>query len=536
MRRMSVDDESQPIDQHTAEQLQARAPSNDAPLNILPPELLVKVLANVYLLIRRAEIPWDNNWTTPYQLVCRRWRDVICSTPQFWQEICVCSRPRWLEFCLTRCAGALATVLVFRPVWPDKIYATLRRHASSIRECHIHSLGALMRGLPSLLVTPMPALETLSIDGVAYYGDDLADIPITHDLVPRLIDLDLRTCTAPLDTAVYTSLRSLRLTSCWWTISYGEFLGLMGKCHALQYLSLDEDVIDSFIDQIANPTIDHLPSMMPVVLPRLTSVKLSGQREVLFHLLATIHAPQARRIELTNCRDDDESGPVISRLLAPNPQLRIPFLSSPHTVSLSCWDEAPFKLCLRCGPRRNGLFSIDYGTPHDEEWPGNANLQHNLLATMDIFSVASVDTLEVEGCLDQVAVETWQRVFQTFSNLRALNLKRRGTLDSLWVGLSRATTSSLERDGALCCPRLSEIAIDGRPNSPYKFSATPTLLEVVRAVLRTRADAGGTRLQKLRLYLQYTDELWSQTSELRDPFVEVVKALVGELDYHDWQT
>ncbi|KAI1791015.1 hypothetical protein LXA43DRAFT_459632 [Ganoderma leucocontextum] len=318
------------------------------------------------------------------------------------------------------------------------------------------------QGLPSLLATPMPALETLSLNG-PYHEDEILDVPITHDLVPRLASLFLLNCTAPRDTALYTSLRSLTLFGTSWTISYDEFLDIISKCGVLEHLSLDEKILDQFAEELADLPAGHRPRMpTPVVLPRLKVLQLHGQRQTLFHLLAIMHAPQATKIDLTNCLDDDEPGPLITRVLAPNPQLRYPFLSSPRAVSLSCWDGDPFNLCLQCGSDRDALFCVDYGMVHNELRPGTAHLEHNLVAIMDLFSLASVDTLEVKGRLDQVAVETWQRVFATFSNLRTLHLKGRGTLGTLWLGLSRASASALERRGVVCCPLLSEIAIDDR--------------------------------------------------------------------------
>lgn len=532
---MPVGDEPQAGDQLR----QAKATSNDAPLfNTLPTELFVKIFSNVYVLIRKTEIPWDKNWTISYQLVCRRWRDIICSTPELWREICICSSPRWLEFCLTRCAGALATVLVFRPTWPEETYATLRRYASSIKECHIHSLIALMLGLPSLLATPMPALETLSIDGVAYYGDDPADveITITRDLFPRLTILDLNTVTAPRDTAVYISLRVLRLVLTPWTISYGGFLDVMGKCHTLQYLCLDSVALDPFIEQIEDPATYHPPCTTPVVLPRLRCMKLCARPKTLFSLLSTIHAPQVTKIELTASTKYDESDDLlVARLLAPNPQQRYPFLSSPCTVSLTCWAGAPFEVSVQCGSRSNASLSIHHGTFDDKYRGENGELQSTLVAIMDTLSIASVDTFEVEGWLELVPVKTWQRVFQTFSNLRTLVLKGKGTLDAVWLGLSCATSSSLEHGGTLCCPHLSEVSVDGRPDSPTKFLATVTLFGAVRTVLGARIAAGGIRLKKLKLHLEYTRGLWARTYHLGSEALEGVRALVEELDYQDWR-
>ncbi len=519
-------------------------PSNDGHLiGTLPPELSVQVLENVYWLLERIGIiKSDTNWTVPYQLVCRRWQDVICSTPQLWQDISVSSSPKWLEFCLTRCAGAPATVHVWHPTSPDAVFATLCRHASCIRACYVHCDVAYMwylEGLPSLLAMPMPALEALSING-PYREDQILDVPFTHNLVPRLASLELWNCIAPRDVAVYASLRTLTFLGTTWTISYDEFLDIMRKCTVLEYLRLDEEILDMFAEEITTSSAsDNLCRKGPLVLPRLKVVNLSGQREVLFQLLATIHAPQATTVELTNCLDDDEPGPLVTRLLAPDPQQRFPFLSAPCAISLSCWVGDPFEFSLRGGPDGTSSFSADYGIFNHEFWPGNAYLEHNLLAIIDFFSVASVDTLVIEGCLGEVAAETWQRVFEAFQNLRELHIKGRGALDTLWLGLSRASTSSLERGQAVCCPSLSEIVVDDLPwriSQGYTFDATATLFGIVRGALRARAEAGTRRLKRLQLHLEYTDELWSQTSELREAFVEDVKALVDELVYRDGRT
>ena len=539
---MSAGSGKQVIERPRVQEERCNRSDNGQLIDTLPPELFVQILDTVYRLHRRSGIGADNNWTVPYQLVCRRWRDAIRSTPHFWQQIDVCSSPKWLEFCLTRCAGAPASVDLWEPTSPDETFATLCRHASSIGACYLHCDVAYMwylSGLPSLLATPMPALETLALVG-PYHEDEILDVSITHNRVPCLTTLDLWNCTAPSDIGVYTSLRRLTFLGTTWTISYDDFLDVMGDCRNLEYLRLDEQVLDEFAEELANHPTRQQCRTTPLVVPRLKTMVLSGQREVLLHFLATIHAPQATTIELKDCVDDDEPGPLVSRLLAPNPQLRYPFLSSSRDISVCCWDGNPFKLTVRCGADSKTLFSVDYGMVHNELWPGNAYLEHNLVAVMDLFSVASVDTLEVEGCLNQIPVQTWQRVFETFSCLRTLHINGRGTLDSLWSGLSCATRAELEYSGAACCSSLSEIGVDERPllwgGSRVKFLATATLFEIVRNTLRARAGAGAARLKRLQLHLEYPDELWDQTAELREAFVEDVKVLVDDLDYHDGRT
>ncbi|KAM5539896.1 hypothetical protein V8D89_006399 [Ganoderma adspersum] len=107
--------------------------------------------------------------------------------------------------------------------------------------------------------------------------------------------------------------------------------------------------------------------------------------------------------------------------------------------------------------------------------------------------------VQSRGYLDKIAVKTWQRIFHTFTSLRALQIRGSGTF-RLRLPLARALAA---------------------------------LFDLIPGVLRARTDAGGAHLNRFQLYLQYTDGLWSQTSDLHDTFVEDVKALVVELDYHD---
>ena len=517
-------------------------------INTLPPELLVPIIEAVRVAQKTSGTYWvASPWTLTYQLVCRRWRDVIWSTPSLWQEIIVFEGAEQLELCLRRCAGALATVHVWHPTMPERTFATLGQHASSIKAYYVHcDVPQLdyLSGLPLLLETHMPVLETLSLTG-PYYEDEILDVTITRDLVPRLTTLELRNCIAPRDIAVYTPLRRLSISGSECKFTYSQFLHLIRKCLALEHLSLDSEILDPFTMEVA-----HLPPhTAPLVLPRLKTIGLAGDHPVLFHLLSTIHAPQAIKIGLSGCIDDDlndEPLPLFTRLLAPDSQSRFPFLSDPRVISLRCWDNDAFDFSIRCGPDSSSILSIDLGMVFNETWPGNENLERNLVAAMDFLAAAaaasaaaSVHTLKIEGYPNKVAVETWQRVFHTFTGLRTLHIRGGGTFDSLWLGLQRATQSSSERDdGAVCCPSFSEILVDepGWRVSHYKFDATAALFDLIPRTLRARVDAGGARLKRLQLYLRYTDELWSRTSELRDAFVGDVKALVEELEYSDGRT
>ncbi|KAI1791014.1 hypothetical protein LXA43DRAFT_459631 [Ganoderma leucocontextum] len=532
---MSVGGQSQPGTDQPAiawtVQLQAGNGThmNDAhPIGSLPPELFVHIFQE---LLRTDGPAFGTDWTNPYQLVCRAWRDAICSTPSFWQEIWVSRSPEWLQVCLARCAGTLAIVYVLSDHSPSATFATLRCYATSIKACHAHSDRDSLSGLSSLLAAPMPALESLSLRHSPF--EAIADVPITHDLLPRLTTLSLANWSAPRETAVYTWLRSLTLVDTTWPFSYDHFLDVMESSHDLEYLDLNLDMLDEHSDVLDTLMAHHSPDRPPVVLPRLQAMKILAPPEVAFHLSASIYAPRATVIEVGSYihGPDEDPGPLAAHLLAPILHLGYPFLRSPTSVLIRC-RNGMLGLRLQSGAG-SFLCFLEHRLLMSDMWP-TAYLAQNLTAIMDVFSVASVDTLEVEGRPDGAAAETWQRVFEGFPGLRTLHLKGSGTLGTLWLGLERATAASIEQDGVVSCPFLSEVTTDDRP-ATFKFYASTRLFEAMRRALGARADhCGGRGLQKLKLHLIPAKELCRQTAEFRDALVEDVRALVGELDYHEY--
>ncbi|KAM5545499.1 hypothetical protein V8D89_000537 [Ganoderma adspersum] len=527
-------EESQPSDDQAARTIQldwswSAQKSHPATSN-LPQELFAQIIREVYWLIRREASynQWGSNWSSPYQLVCRAWRDVIRSTPSFWsQEIRASRNPEWLEVCLERCAGSPATVFVFTPHEPSTTFAILRHYASCISACYIQtgSEGTWAEGLSSLLTTSLPLLETLSI-GALY--ENIANASITHDLLPRLTTLSLDYCSPPRDTTIYASLRNLTLSQSPWQISFTDFLDVMGHCGNLESLSLDSILFNQFHETITSAAMRHSLRGTPVDLPSLRVLKLSGSREVLLNFLAILRAPLVTTLEAVTFVDLAHPGPHISQLMAPNIQLRHPLLCFPTAVSIRCQD-GDFELSLGGAKPDERLFLGIYSNHTGDPFAWNVDLEPNIMATIDTFSFDRVETLQVDGCLEDVCADVWQRVFQTCWELRVLHLKGRGAIHSIWQGFWSATISSPSPDAVLCCPLLAEIIVySNQYGTP--FTATPTLFEMLRGTLCARADQSGTRLKKLKMTLRYYHELWNDTAE-HDAVVEEIRGLVEEFEY-----
>ncbi|KAM5545800.1 hypothetical protein V8D89_000838 [Ganoderma adspersum] len=527
-------EESPSSDDQTVPTVQLDQPSGNArPItSSLPQELFVQIFREVYRLVRKeaSRDQWATNWSSPYQLVCRSWRDVIRSTPSFWGfEIRVSRSPEWLEVCLERCAGSPAVVFAFTPYEPLPTFTILRRYASCIAECHLSystGKGPWLEGLSSFLSTPLPILDTLSIN--AYY-EETANISFTHDLLPQLLILTLDNCIPPSDAAVYASLRAFRLSRSPWQISYADFLGLLSQCRNLESLMIEGTLLDRFLETVTtSSTMSPRLRDLPVVLPSLQVLRLCGAREVLFDLLGRLHAPLVTTIATETFVDHAHPSPHISQLIAPDIQLRHPLMCRPTEIFIRCKD-GDFKVSLRHGENYDDRLLFEFTGP---SFAWNTDLEPNIVAAIDTFSFDLVDTLYVDGVLEEVRANVWHRAFQACRNLRVLHLSGRGTLHSVWQGLwGDVTLPSSPCDGLVCCPLLTEIVVNGYCDYAWtSFSATPTLFELMWGTLRARADQYGTRLKTLKMSLRYHHELWNDTTE-HDAAVEVIRDMVEEFDY-----
>ncbi|PIL34563.1 hypothetical protein GSI_03341 [Ganoderma sinense ZZ0214-1] len=536
-------EESQPSDDQTAGTVlldSDRLAENARPItSSLPPELFVQIISEVYRLIHH-ETPYDRrgiNWSSPYQLVCRSWRDVIRSTPWIWgQWIRVTRSPEWLEVCLERCCSSWASVYVVPPYDPSATFSLLRHYASCIAICYIQSDAGnptWLEGLSAFLATPLPLLESLRICAV---WNEIADVSFTHDQLPELITLHLENCIpGPRDVAVYLSLRSLRLCATPWQISYTDFLDILRQCHDLQYLMLEGTLLDHFHETRMDRAMLPSSGRAPVFLPFLEILTLQGPREILFDLIDTLQMPLATTIDAETFVELAHPGPHISQFVSPDIQARHPLMCRPAAVSVTCLDNK-FRLFLHGEKPGQGLSLAVYGRRLSSDWPAwSTYLEPNISAAVDMFSFDLVDTLHIDGVPEEVRAEVWHRVFQACRNLRVLHLRGWGTLHSVWQGMWDATLSSPPPDGVVCCPWLAEISVEGHPESPrhwQDFTATATLFETLRGALCARADQCGTRIEKLKMTLRYSHELWNGTAE-HDAAVEEIRGLVNEFDYNN---
>ncbi|TBU56526.1 hypothetical protein BD310DRAFT_611117 [Dichomitus squalens] len=167
-----------------------------APIHTLPPELLVKIFGQT----------WKDWRSVHLTSVCRRWRSVYLSTPQFWAA--AVSGLTFFYYDGTVMAGredvrpvtaallerSCPCLIKAKIMGPDELHplsslpVELSVHSYRISSLQLYVDGRLLHDLPRLLEKSTPALETLDI----YGGDEDAQLG-RFDLtsLPRFSELNL---------------------------------------------------------------------------------------------------------------------------------------------------------------------------------------------------------------------------------------------------------------------------------------------------------------------------------------------------------
>ncbi|RPD53915.1 hypothetical protein L227DRAFT_490035, partial [Lentinus tigrinus ALCF2SS1-6] len=132
------------------------------PVSKLPEELLVEVFSWLGPVVSTAGVasPW-----LPSAGACRRWREVICSNPQFWRKILVYKSVFWMTTSLARCRGVPVDIIFLAEHFPHRDLAVLLSdHVSSIRSLEFrHTLPEWAASISALLMAhTMPILERLT--------------------------------------------------------------------------------------------------------------------------------------------------------------------------------------------------------------------------------------------------------------------------------------------------------------------------------------------------------------------------------------
>ncbi|KAI1793622.1 hypothetical protein LXA43DRAFT_999673 [Ganoderma leucocontextum] len=363
----------------------------------------------------------------------------------------------------------------------------------------------------------MPVLEDLNFAITDSLEQQMCpSLPIDVDLTvrrfPRLRRLALAGMVTPLeDTALYTQLRTLSLTTCSPPLSFDHFLDTLALCTQLEELCLKDTLGRLWGDFVRG---DPAPCRPLISLPCLDRIVLSRHGALCTsRFLAHLHIQSSVRLDIS--ADVNSGSPLCPcSITAMLPAVTLEPLATVNDIQLS--------MSTSSGP---GAQSVWIRTDRTPDMVSTASLTVVLAAWgphcgphAALSGWGSVSDLpKVLGCspatslsvvnVQPDAVAAWAGVFRSCPLLERLSIQGIFWSSTCAVGIENAFlglhAASMGADPgspqAIACPRLAHVAVDGLE--------TTAVYEAIRTCVRYRRDQGVARLQEIDLFL------------FRDPYV-----------------
>ncbi|KAG8974767.1 hypothetical protein FRC05_006927 [Tulasnella sp. 425] len=261
--------------------------------------------------------------------VCRRWREVINSTPSFWTTIDILDPPAVTSAAISRSAnhrlnfiGAPRSGAVRFASRPPDRCAEFSRTAMmhSTRWRSIELVAASPEDVLAIMNAPAPVLQSLEMKSMApsqlYFQNGASMFQNTN---PRLRRLGLHGVAIPWDSSILRDLQYLSISTLDnFVPSCEEILRILRACPGLVEVHLSLKLIATVKTSKKGP---------PFTLPQLVSMSFSLSPSSTLVLLKTIRAPSVQSVNLDL---DFNSDP--SRLLSP-------IIKSTHALSATALGE-----------------------------------------------------------------------------------------------------------------------------------------------------------------------------------------------------
>ncbi|KAM5545595.1 hypothetical protein V8D89_000633 [Ganoderma adspersum] len=177
-------------------------------------------------------------------LVCSYWRNLLVSTPAFWQAVEMKRHVEWTNLCLVR--SAAASLDVYARIRDQYALDTLYPHVNRFQKLFFSagfSKSQIQVALPPLLGSGMPLLEHLEFcTGLSDRQRPSVDLDpyVTSHRFPRLQTLVLQRVVSPGDKPLYAQLRKLSMFRCFHNLSFDSFIDALAGCAQLEELTLDD--------------------------------------------------------------------------------------------------------------------------------------------------------------------------------------------------------------------------------------------------------------------------------------------------------
>ena len=407
-------------------------------------------------------------------LVCRRWRDVLVSTPAFWRKIRIkMDGPNdWTELCLALSASASIDVFAdpdLRLQFSlDILYPHVHRFRS-FRFCTVYC-PRLFATLPHLFGNGMPLLEDFHFVAhrLVVEMEDI-DLRLTSRRFPRLQALWLSGIASPQDISLYAQLRRLSLSGCSHNLSFDRFLDALAASAQLEELCLAAALYRFPDDWIRNGTC-----RAPIPFPRLRKLRLeehgivrtsSFLAHLRLHPSVTLWIEGAFK-ELDYVDDSPDIVNTITAMLPPDLSSILPILSLATAVRMTISGDE-YEISgenPRIEPKKdisNATFML--GSRDGRGW--DHFMTQGLDDLINSFGRSPLTCLNVYGDHQHGAADAWSRVFRTFPLLQVLDISGEpdGSVETVFLGLHAASQSAAtqtDTSSSVACPSLKTVAVE----------------------------------------------------------------------------
>ncbi|KAI9060746.1 hypothetical protein FKP32DRAFT_1760053 [Trametes sanguinea] len=501
----------------------------------IPDELLVGIL-HLALGKRKPDSHlWDSRKWWTFNVVCRRWRDVICSTASFWCILSVDWSLEWVNLSLHRSQSSPLTLYVDgRYRYTDYSYCVqaLQTSLSRVRSLSL-TVGDGFLGFPSSLASTLlgslaetAVLEKMTLSTFySQYSSDpsVESIPRTahwRGLLRNLRSLELDGFDVPRQLLQCRDLRAVKLVHSYFThTTHEQLLVALSSNASLEELHVEGEEAYTVLE--GHSTLTGSLPRKQIVFPRLRSLRLLLCDTLIQYALHTCCFPKANNVQIAFESRLVQSGlppasghgrvligednfsealaepfPLLSHVTAIN----IPAISSTSRSRCNAvWATTPdtkFRsepLILSAGhnaaPADHGFYFMPFALRslalHFASAPVTV-----LVVKLDLPPFWQPDSEPDDD------TQAWTSIFRAFHRLRTLVFEGEtvAARRSMWEGLSLASRATAGAGaGELCCPHLSEVALGWSECAELK-----PWQPIIGDVLSYRARRG-QRLETLRL-------------------------------------
>ncbi|TBU53933.1 hypothetical protein BD310DRAFT_951751 [Dichomitus squalens] len=441
-----------------------------APIHTLPTELLVKIFGQT----------WQDRRSVHLTSVCRRWRSVYLSTPQFWAAGMAGSKDvrsvtvpsEHVAALLERSSPCLIHTEVLGPESPDvpdpmsalPVELSVHSHRVSSLSICMQSTRPVLDNLPRLLETSTPALETLHI----YCGHEKAQLGrIDLTSLPRFPEINLphlyEVFISPAELFPLFTARSLRRVSLSGSDPYARvispdpmvLLQALRSCPNLETLHFGNYAIPDEWPVTGRVAVIHLPSLKERGIVETSNTSICA-------MLDALSVPPTALIQVAGVDNTSVADLVPCHLFRSRPFDKFSLRTDRH----SWW-------ILKC--------FVNHSRQVWELRLDGASLRGVLL--LNYFQGMHVTHLEVlnQWCITwwnatPCTVENWVVVLPALPHLTSLTVCGATGPNSILPALAQYTISSDAPSTHLPCPALQAVVLCWRVAARGKNPGEPTNL------------------------------------------------------------